>query len=1255
MPHAGFVHLRVHTAYSLSEGAIRIPDLVAACRAGRMPAVAIADTDNLFGAMEFSRACAEAGVQPVIGCQLSVSMAPSEEPGGGADGGTPRAPVVLLVKDEAGYRNLLKLLSAAYLTEGGAHQPQVPVDALAARNEGLVLLTGGPAGPLGRLLLQGRRAAAERWLQRLAGAFAGRLYVELSRLGAEDEARIEAETLELADGLDLPLVATNEAFFLGEDMYEAHDALLCVAEGAYVREGVRRRLTPDHRLKSPDEMRALFADLPEAVDNTLVIARRCAFLVGAVDPILPPFPCGEGRSEAEELKAQARDGLERRLHDHVFADGLSEAARERAARPYRRRLDYELGVIVEMGFAGYFLIVSEFIQWAKSQGIPVGPGRGSGAGSVVSWALTITDLDPLRFGLLFERFLNPERVSMPDFDIDFCQDRRDEVIRHVQGLYGRDRVAQIITFGKLQARAVLRDVGRVLDMPYSQVDRICKMVPNNPASPVTLERAVESDPQLQDMIREDAAVARLFALARKLEGLNRHASTHAAGVVIGDRPLDELIPLYRDPRSDMPVSGFSMKYVEAAGLVKFDFLGLKTLTVLANAVALLAARGVKVDLAALPLDDGATFEMLGRGDATGVFQLESAGMRDVLRRLKPDTFEDIIAVVSLYRPGPMDNIPSFIRRKHGEEPIDYLYPSLEGILKETYGIIIYQEQVMQIAQELSGYSLGAADILRWAMGKKVQAEMDEQRQSFVEGAVARGVPEARASHIFDLVAKFGGYGFNKSHAASYALLAYQTAYLKTHHPVEFMAAVMSLDIHNPDRLNATRQALERLGIRLLPPDVNLSGAMFTVETSAGGAIRYALAAIRNAGTAAMQALVAEREANGPYKDLFDVTERLDSRLVNRRLLETLSRAGALDGLNGNRRQAFEAAELLVRHGQGAASERNSGQFTLFGDGALQADRPALPAVDDWSAVDRLRQEFDAIGFYLSAHPLDAYGHGLARSGVRPSREILAEGRSGTFRLAGTVISRKERTSRNGGRFAWVQFSDPSGVFEVTVFSELLTQCRGLLEVGQAVLVRASVQFEGEAGAHHRPRPRAPEAGGAAAGQGAGGLRRGGRVPRRTAGYPGGRGARQRQPPGAGPARLPVGPANGSGYRSSRSLRHVGAHSPGRQGRSRGPGRARTVIDATPPAAQPGFLTIVTVCVAPRRSIRQERAEGRSGDYGRGPRRLGRAPGRDPKGGAVRPTGCVEALARCPTSRGAPLLPCRPDSAAQTMTMVRKPG
>jgi DNA polymerase-3 subunit alpha len=1064
MAHADFVHLRVHTAYSLLEGAIRIDSLAKLCVERRMPAVAITDTDNLFGALEFSKACAGAGIQPIIGCQITLARQESEQRGFGQRNQSALAaagdPIVLLCQNEAGYTTLLKLLADAYLGAEAGEKPRVTIEALEARNDGLIALTGGAAGPIGRLLAEGQGEAAKALLQRFKAAFPDRLYVELMRHGLEAEDAVEGGLIDLAYGEDLPLVATNEAFFTDEDMFEAHDALLCVAGGAYVSQTDRRRLTPQHRFKSAEEMRVLFADLPEAVDNTLVIAKRCAFMVMTRNPILPAFPgTEEGRSEADEVRLRAREGLDRRLESVVLTPEMSADERERTIKRYHERLEYELGVIVEMGFPGYFLIVADFIRWAKERGIPVGPGRGSGAGSVVAWSLTITDLDPLRFGLLFERFLNPERISMPDFDVDFCQDRRDEVIRYVQGQYGQDRVAQIITFGKLQARAVLRDVGRVLEMPYGQVDRLCKLVPNNPANPVTLKKAIEMEPQLQQMIAGDEAIQRLVDIAQKLEGLYRHASTHAAGVVIGDRPLEQLVPLYRDPRSNMPITGFNMKFVELAGLVKFDFLGLKTLTVLVQAVKLLEERGIKLDLQHLPLDDLKSYKLMSSGKTVGLFQLESAGMQDVLRKLRPDTFEDIIAVVALYRPGPMDNIPSYIKRKHGEEEPDYLYPTLEGILKETFGIMIYQEQVMQIAQELSGYTLGNADILRRAMGKKIKEEMDQQREAFVAGAVARNVPSAKASQIFDQVAKFAGYGFNKSHAAAYALIAYQTAYLKANHPVEFLAASMTLDMGNPDKLGIFRQELERLGHRLLPPDINRSGVGFTVED---GSIRYALAAIKNVGRGAMEALVAEREKNGPFKDINDLSKRLDAKVVNKRQVENLVRAGALDGLNKNRAQLFAGVDSLIKQASAAAQDRDSNQISLFGEAMPAASASSgLPTMPDWAPMERLKEEFDAIGFYLSAHPLDAYASALRQAKVKTFTEITVDGRSGVFAMAGTVVDKRERTSARGSRYAFVRLSDTSGVYEITVFSEVLGSSRELLEVGQSLFVRVNAQAEGE--------------------------------------------------------------------------------------------------------------------------------------------------------------------------------------------------
>ncbi len=839
MPHADFVHLRVHSAYSLSEGAIKAEKIAALAQAARMPAVAIADTANLFGALEFSQACAARGVQPIIGCQIGLA----------AGDGSRAAPdpVVLLAQDTAGLANLQRLSSSGFLETEPGQPPQCAIEALCARADGLILLTGGTRGPLGRLLAEARQPEAAALLARLAEAFPGRVAVELHRHGLAIERAIEPGMVALADEAGLPLVATNECFFAEPAMHAAHDALLCIAEGRLIADAERRRVTPEHWFKPAAAMRALFADLPEACDNTLAIARRCAVMAETRKPLLPVSPkVALGATEAETVRAMAVAGLARRM-DAIGADA---AARTR----YRERLDYELGVIEAMGFPGYFLIVADFIQWAKGQGIPVGPGRGSGAASVVAWALTITDLDPLRFGLLFERFLNPERISMPDFDIDFCQDRRDEVIGYVRREYGADRVAQIITFGKLQARAAVRDVGRVLGLPYGQVNRVAELIPNNPAHPVTLAQAVAGEKRMQEMRDGDESIRRLLEIALQIEGLYRHASTHAAGVVIGDRPLVELVPLYRDPRSELLVTQYSMKYVEQAGLVKFDFLGLTTLTILQRAVGYLARLGIAVDLDRLPLDDARTYDMLSRGEAGGVFQFEGQGMRDVLRQMRPDRFEDLIAAGALYRPGPMANIPAYCARKHGETWAAP-HPVIHDTLAETYGIMVYQEQVMQIAQVMAGYTLGAADSLRRAMGKKIRAEMDTHRAQFVAGATARGIEQAKAVEVFELMAKFADYGFNKAHAAGYALVSYQTAWMRANHPVAFIAACMSLAIGNTDRIAALRQEATRLGIAVLPPDINRSEADFAVEKQPDGslAIRYALAAVRRVGRAAMEA------------------------------------------------------------------------------------------------------------------------------------------------------------------------------------------------------------------------------------------------------------------------------------------------------------------------------------------------------------------------------------------------------------------
>ena len=1072
MSHADFVHLTVRTAYSLAEGAIKVKELVGLCQEARMPAVAVCDSGNLFGALEFAVTASKGGVQPIIGVTINIRRGAADEARRlrvvGGTSHVAQAPdnLVLIAQNDAGYRNLLDLVSQAFLEGDGSETPHITMADLEGKTNGLIALTAGIRGAVGRLLLEDREAEAEAMLVDLRRLFEDRLYIELQRHFLEAERRIEPGMVDLAYRHDIPLVATNDCQFAGEDMYEAHDVLLCIAESTTISDPKRRQVTPHHRFKSAEEMRDLFADLPEAADNTLVIAQRCSFMPTTLDPILPAFTTGEGMDEGDALRVMAEKGLEGRIERHVYTEDMDEVAREVAAVAYRDRLAMELGVINQMGFPGYFLIVADFIQWAKGQGIPVGPGRGSGAGSVVAWSLLITDLDPLRWGLLFERFLNPERVSMPDFDIDFCQDRRGEVIEYVQEKYGRDRVAQIITFGKLQARAVLRDVGRVLEMPYGQVDRICKMVPNNPANPVTLGDAINSESELRRQRDEDEAVKTLLNIGLKLEGLYRNASTHAAGVVIGDRPLKELVPLYRDPRSDMPATQFNMKWVEPAGLVKFDFLGLKTLSVLQKAVELVAERGIKIDLESVPLDDAGTYEMISRADSTGVFQLESSGMRDVLRRMKPDRFEDIIALVALYRPGPMANIPSYISRKHGEEIVDYMHPKLEPVLTETFGIMIYQEQVQQAAQVLAGYTLGGADLLRRAMGKKIQSEMDAQRQTFVEGSVRNGVDEAKASSIFDTIAAFAGYGFNKSHAAAYALVAYHTAYMKANYPVEFLAASMTYDMGNTDKLNVFRQELQAQGITLLAPDVNKSGRDFLVEKLPDGtlAIRYALAAIKNVGGPAMVALVGERTDSGPYKTLGDFATRIDSRSVNKRSLENLVRSGAMDGLENNRARLFDGADVVLRHATAAAEERASDQVNLFGgDDGPRDVQINLPARHDWSALDRLQHEFDAIGFYLSSHPLDAYGPALERVGVVESSGVAAtlaaKGGTGRINLAGIVGASRVRTNQRGNKYAFVQMSDRAGVFEITVFSEVLAEARALLDSPQPLLVRVDANNE----------------------------------------------------------------------------------------------------------------------------------------------------------------------------------------------------
>ncbi len=1054
----GFVHLHAHTSFSLREGALTIAKLAKLAVADRMPALAITDTNNLFGALEFSEKLAREGIQPIVGMQLTVDFGDGAALGGRFDTARAgRGAIVLIGADEAGYANLMRLASRAYLDPEPGDLPHVALGRLQAWNEGIIALTGGPSGPLDRLIRGDREEAADARLKHLLDVFGpDRLYVEVQRHDLDEERRAEARLLDIAYARDLRLVATNEPYFAGTADHEAHDALLCISEGAVLGTPDRRRLSPEHRFKTRAEMLTLFADLPEATAHTVEIARRCSYRPRTRKPILPNFTSLDGTplDEVQALRDQAEQGLEARLATAGPAPGIEPEV-------YRKRLAFELDVIVKMKFPGYFLIVSDFIKWAKAQNIPVGPGRGSGAGSLVAYALTVTDLDPLRFDLLFERFLNPERVSMPDFDVDFCQNRRDEVIAYVRDRYGADRVAQIITFGSFLARGVLRNVGRVLEMPLGQVDKLAKLVPQNPAKPVTLAEAIEGEPRLQEAAAADEKVSRLLTVSRTLEGLYSNASTHAAGIVIGDRPLDELVPLYRDPKSDMPATQFNMKWVEPAGLVKFDFLGLKTLTTLQTAVALIAQRGVALDLSALPLDDAKTYAMLGRGETVGVFQVESAGMRKALVDMRPDRLEDIIALVALYRPGPMANIPVYCARKLGEERPDYPHPKLEAVLKETHGVIIYQEQVMQAAQVLSGYSLGEADLLRRAMGKKIKAEMDAQRVRFVEGCVKGGIPKAKADEIFDLLAKFADYGFNKSHAAAYALISYQTAYLKANYPVEFLAASMTMDKDNTDKLSEFRNEARRLGIAVEPPSVNRSAVDFQVTPEAPAAIVYALSAIKGAGDGQVRAIVDAR-GREPFASLADFALRVTARDINKKVLESLAAAGAFDALEPERARVFAGIEAMLGLSAQAGEDRRAGQSGLFAPADVRSAF-RLPAVHAWSGSERLRREFDAVGFFLSGHPLDDYEAILKRLHVRRWAEFARAVKEGDVaaRLAVTVLDRNERRTKSGNKIGIVNLSDPSGQFEAIMFQETLNQHRDLFEKGRAVLVTVQASAEGD--------------------------------------------------------------------------------------------------------------------------------------------------------------------------------------------------
>lgn len=1039
-----FIHLRLYSAYSLANGAIkikRIPDL---CKSENMPAVAITDKNGMFGALEFSSMCSKNGIQPIVGTCLTLFKNVNTNLLGQKNKET--FEILLLAQTEIGYKNLMKLSSKSFFENDNNGYPELDLNKLAEYSDGIIALSGGIKGLIGKPTKEGNRKDAEDNLKFLLNIFGDRLYIEVIR--DPIESAVENYTLELAYKYNVPIVATNHVYFESPDMYEAHDALLCIAQGTFISEIDRERSNLNYYFKSQDEMIELFEDLPEAIENTVLIAKRCSFMPKEHAPVLPRITTGSERSDDEQLVFQAHEGLKIRMRQNGIVD-------EQSIKEYTERLEYELDVILKMGFSSYFLIVSDFICYAKENGIAVGPGRGSGAGSLVAYCIKITNVDPIRFNLIFERFLNPERVSMPDFDTDFCQERRDEVIEYLCEKYGRNRVAHIITFGTLQARAAIRDVGRVLGLPYGLVDKTSKLVPNNPTKPLTLQQAIEVEPALSEAMRADTQIRKLINIALKLEGLYRHASTHAAGIVISNGDVDNIVPLYKDPKSDVPVTQFNMKMVEKAGLVKFDFLGLKTLTTIQKTCELIKSRGVPIDIDMIPLDEEGTFQMIRRLETVGIFQLESNGMRSATKLLQPDRFEDIISLISLYRPGPMDDIPVYAARKHGQEEIVYAHPIIKNILEPTYGVMVYQEQVMQIAQVLAGYTMGQADLLRRAMGKKIASEMAAHRERFITGAKQHGMTEINAGVLFDQIAKFAGYGFNKSHATPYALISYQTAYLKHNYPVEFMTETMNLDRSNVSKLSFFRNELIRLGIKLLPPDIQKSDVLFSVEECDGElAIRYGLGAIKGTSEQAMLQIEKSRASQGDFKNLTDFLLRFDTQVVNKKQLESLICAGAFDSINTNRHQLFEHVVSMVKFKNNSDIEQRSlfdTDFRVF----------VLDQVENWTLLETLEKELEVIGFYLSDHPLSRYVTALEHLGVTLYSDLYDSLETESALLSGIVLKIVKKISKTGKQFIFIHISDTSGMFEVVAFSEVMNKYRDLLVVGKMLLIKCFIKHDGE--------------------------------------------------------------------------------------------------------------------------------------------------------------------------------------------------
>jgi DNA polymerase-3 subunit alpha len=1060
----GFVHLHVHTQYSIIDGLVRIPDLMRRVAEAHMPAVALTDLGNLFAMVKFYKQALAKGVKPIVGVELLLT--PDQA-------GDSPSHLVLLCQNREGYRNLTRLVTRAYREGQSAGAPVAePAWLTPETTEGLIALSGGIAGDVARAVLGRDAAAAEARLRHWRQLFGDRFYLQVARTGREHEDLWVDEAVALASAHGVPVVATNDVRFVDAADFEAHEARVCIHDGRTLNDSTRPRLYSEQQyLRTPAEMRALFSDLPEALENTVLIAQRCSLDLELGKSYLPEFPTPNGESAEDWLRQEAREGLAVKIAEGASADSAEET--------YAARLERELDVICDMGFPGYFLIVADFIRWAKNNGVPVGPGRGSGAGSLVAWVLGITDIDPLEHDLLFERFLNPERVSMPDFDVDFCMEGRDRVIAYVAERYGRDRVSQIITYGTMAAKAVVRDAGRVLDFPYGFVDRIAKLIPFEVG--MTLTKALQQEAELRQLYEDDDEVRSILELAMSLEGCVRNAGKHAGGVVIAPTELTDFTPLYCEEGGGSLVTQFDKDDVEAAGLVKFDFLGLRTLTIIDRAVAAVndkrEARGEPaIDLGELKMDDPKTFRLLQQCLTTAVFQLESRGMKELIKRLRPDSFEDLVALVALFRPGPLQSgmVDDFIARKHGHagQTIDYLHPELKPVLESTYGVILYQEQVMQIAQVLADYSLGGADMLRRAMGKKKPEEMAKQRVVFLTGCAKRGVDQKQAEMIFDLMEKFAGYGFNKSHSAAYAVLSYQTAWLKAHYPAEFMAAVMTSDMDNTDKLVALKDDCRELGLAVLPPDINRSEAEF--EAADGQTIRYGLGAIKGVGRAAVDSMIAERESGGAYRSLADLCRRIDLDRVNRRMLEALIKAGALDALGPNRRTLMEQLSDALRSAEQAARARAAGQNDMFGtllqpdaaDAGDTADAD-VPALSEWDEPDRLRAEKEALGLYLTGHPFAAWRRSAAQlttgslgeltsakppAGSENERDFAQPRREVT--VAGLIFEMRKR----GNRLS-LTLDDESGRIDVQLYSEVYDTCRHLLVKDAIVIVSGSLRWD----------------------------------------------------------------------------------------------------------------------------------------------------------------------------------------------------